>query len=73
VSNTHASVGTNLEIQDGNGGTTFYIVPAAAVYGGATLSFPTPLRQPTTATAIYIKNTTTGASTFASASGYKGA
>lgn len=73
VSNTHATVGTNLEIQDGNGGTTYYIIPAAAVYGGATLTFPTPLRQPTTATAIYVKNTTTGASTFASASGYKGA
>ncbi len=73
VSNTHATVGTNLEIQDGNGGTTYYIIPAAAVYGGATLTFPTPLRQPTTATAVYVKNTTTGASTFASASGYKGA
>ena len=73
VSNTHATVSTNMELQDGNGGTTFYIIPAAAVYGGATISFPAPLRQPTTATAIYIKNTTTGASTFASGSGYKGA
>lgn len=73
VSNTHATVGTNIEIQDGNGGTTIYIIPAAAVYGGATITFPTPLRQPTTATAIYCKNTTTGASTFVSASGYKGA
>ena len=73
VSNTHATVGTNLEIQDGNGGATYYIIPAAAVYGGATLTFPTPLKQPTTATAVYVKNTTTGASTFCSASGYKGA
>lgn len=72
VSNAHATVGTDMIIQDGNGGTTLYNIPAAAVYGGAALTFPTPLRQPTTATAIYIANVTTGASTKASASGYKG-
>lgn len=73
VSNAHATVGTDIVIQDGSGGTTLYTIPAAAVYGGATLSFPTPLRQPTTATAIYCANVTTGASTKVSASGYKGA
>lgn len=73
VSNSHATVGTDIIIQDGSGGTTLYTIPAAAVYGGATLSFPTPLRQPTTATAIYCANVTTGASTKVSASGYKGA
>ena len=45
-----------MEFQDGNGGTTFYTAPAAAVYGGATLTFPTPLRQPTAATALYCKD-----------------
>lgn len=73
VSNAHATVGTDIIIQDGSGGTTLYTIPAAAVYGGAVLTFPTPLRQPTTATAIYCANVTTGASTKASASGYKGA
>lgn len=72
VSNAHATVGTDMIVQDGSGGTTLYTIPAAAVYGGAAISFPVPLRQPTTATAIYIQNVTTGASTKASASGYKG-
>lgn len=72
VSNAHATVGTDVIIQDGSGGTTLYTIPAAAVYGGATLTFPVPLRQPTTATAIFCANVTTGASTKVSASGYKG-
>lgn len=72
VSNSHATVGTDIIIQDGSGGTTLYTIPAAAVYGGAVVTFPTPLRQPTTATAIYCANVTTGASTKVSASGYKG-
>lgn len=72
VSNAHATVGTDIIIQDGSAGTTLYTIPAAAVYGGAVVTFPTPLRQPTTATAIYCANVTTGASTKVSASGYKG-
>lgn len=73
VSCSHATQGTDILIQDGNGGTTLYVIPAAAVYGGAVLTFPVPLRQPTTATAIYCANVTTGSSTKVSASGYKGA
>jgi hypothetical protein len=73
VSNAHATVGTDVVIQDGSGGTTLYVIPAAAVYGGAAISFSTPLRQPTTATALYCANVTTGASTKVSASGYKSA
>lgn len=72
VSNSHATVGTDVVIQDGSGGTTILVVPAAAVYGGAAITFPTPLRQPTTATALYAANVTTGAATKVSASGYKG-
>lgn len=71
-SNSHATVGTDILIQDGNGGTAFYLVPAAALYGGAAVTLPTPLRQPTTATAVYVANVTTGASTRCSLSGYKG-
>lgn len=73
VSNSHATVGTDIIIQDGSGGTTLYVIPAASAFGGAVLTFPTPLRQPTTATAIYCANVTTGANTKVSASGYKGA
>jgi hypothetical protein len=72
VSNSHATVGTDVIIQDGSGGTTLMTIPAAAVYGGAVINLPVPLRQPTTATAIYCANVTTGASTKVSAVGYKG-
>jgi hypothetical protein len=72
VSNAHATVGTDIIIQDGSGGTTLLTIPAAAVYGGAVITLPVPLRQPTTATAIYCANVTTGASTKVSAVGYKG-
>jgi len=71
VSNSHATVGTDVVIQDGSGGATLITIPAAAAYGGAAISFPTPLRQPTAATALYCANVTTGASTKVSASGYK--
>jgi len=72
VSNAHATVGTDVVIQDGSGGTTLMTIPAAAVYGGAVINLPVPLRQPTTATAIFCANVTTGASTKVSAVGYKG-
>ncbi len=71
VSNTHATVLTDVIIQDGSGGTTLYTVPAPAL-SGSVITFPTPLRQPTTATAIFVANVTAGGSTKVSASGYKG-
>lgn len=70
VSNAHATVGTDVVIQDGSGGATLITLPAAAAYGGAAPPFPMPLRQPTAATAIYAANITTGASTKVSISGY---
>ena len=72
ISNAHLTVGTDVVIQDGTDGTTLLTIPAAAVYGGAVITLPTPLRQPTTATAIFCANVTTGASVKASAVGYKG-
>lgn len=72
VSNAHATVGTDVVIQDGSGGTTLLTIPAAAVYGGAVINLPVPLRQHTTNTALYCANVTTGASTKVSAVGYKG-
>ncbi len=71
-SNAHATVGTDIVIQDGNGGTTLLTIPAAAVYGGAVITLPTPLKQPTAATALYCANVTTGASTKVSAVGFTG-
>lgn len=73
VSNSHASVGTDVVIQDGNGGTTLLTIPAAYGYGGAVITLPTPLRQPTANTALYCANVTTGAAVKVSAVGYKGA
>lgn len=73
VTNSHATVATDVALQDGNGGTTFYTIPAAALYGGAAITFNPPLRQPTSNTALYCVNVTTGASTKVSANGFKGA
>ncbi len=72
VSNASATVGTNLLIQDGSSGTTLAVIPAAFGYGGAIATFPVPLRQPTTATGLYVQNETTGASTKATVVGYVG-
>lgn len=72
VTNSHATVGTFVIIQDGSGGTTIYEGYAAPAGGGFSISFPTPLRQPTVATALYCADVTTGANVIVSASGYKG-
>ncbi len=70
VSNSHATVGTDIIIQDGSGGTTLMTIPAAPAYGGAVVTLNPPLRQPTAATALFCANVTTGSSTKVSAVGY---
>lgn len=60
-----------VKIQDGSGGTTLYVIPAPTL-GGSVITFPTPLRQPTTATAIYFAANASMNAVFVSASGYKG-
>jgi hypothetical protein len=70
-SNSHATVGTMILLQDGSGGATLWQAPAAAVFGGAHVVFPTPIRT-TAATALFAANVTTGANTFVSCTGYKG-
>jgi hypothetical protein len=72
-SNSHATVGTNVLVQDGSGGTTLFVIPAAALYGGAVVTFPFPLRQPTTATALYVQNEVTASAVKCSANGFKAA
>lgn len=71
VSNAHATVGTDVVLQDGSGGTTLWTLPAAPAYGGAHAVFPNPLKT-TANTALYAANVTTGASTKISCTGYKG-
>lgn len=78
VSNASITVPTDIVIQDGSGGATLYTVPCPIGTGtgtgtsGGHYVFPTPIRQPTTATAIYVANVTTGSSTKVSMVGYKG-
>lgn len=73
IGNSDTADGTFVELQDGNGGTTFWTLPAGANYGGVSIAFPTPLKQPTSNTALYVKNTTTGANVIVSVVGYTGA
>lgn len=70
-SNSHAAVGTMINLQDGSGGTVLWQAPAAAVYGGAQVTFPTPIKT-TANTGLFAVNATTGANTFVSCTGYKG-
>jgi|GEM_PF-5827310 len=67
-----SATSTYIKIQDGSGGTELYDVPAPAG-GGASLTLPTPLRQPTTATALYFAANASANAIVISASGYKGA
>lgn len=72
-SNSHATVGTDIAVQDGNGGPTIMTIPAAANYQGTPQANMStyPLKQPTPGNALYVANVTTGASTKCSAVGYK--
>lgn len=69
VVNSHATVGTVVEIRDGTT-TVIHRGYAAPAGGGYTVNFPTPLRG-TAATAVNAYNITTGSNTYVSASGYK--
>lgn len=71
ISNSHATVGTDVILQDGNGGTTLGTFPAAALYGGVALNLPVPIKTSAN-TALYAANVTTGASTKVTCYGYKG-
>ena len=71
VSNSHASVGTVIFLQDGSAGTTIYTVPANYGFGGATITFTTPLKVPTAGNGLFCVNGTTGANTYVSAVGFK--
>lgn len=69
VTNSHATVGTSVKIEDGT--TTIYEGYAAPAGGGFSCTFPVPLMG-TAATALNFSCVTTGSSICVSASGYKG-
>lgn len=73
VTNSHATVSTFVTILDGNAGTIIWEGYALAAGGGFVCTFPTPLKQPTTATRLDVKCVTTGANVIASVAGYIGA
>lgn len=69
--NSHATVGTFVNVQDGSGGTTLWTLPAAAVYGGAVVRFQTPVFS-SSGNGIYVVDATTGANVICSGSGFSG-
>lgn len=70
VTNSHATVSTQVDIQDGSGGTVLHRGYALSAGGGWSMTFPTPLRT-TANTGLFAACTTTGANVFVSAAGYK--
>lgn len=72
VTNSHATQGTIVRIQDDTGN-VMWSGYAAPVNGGFTVTFPTPLKSSTTNTKIQAICGTTGASVTVSISGFKSA
>jgi hypothetical protein len=70
-SNTHATVGTMINLQDGSGGAVLWQAPAGPAFNGAAVVFPTPIKT-TANNGLFAVNATTGSSTFVSCTGYKG-
>ncbi len=62
VGNTHASVDTLVDLQDGSGGTVIWTFTAAHNYAGESHTFLLPLKVPTLGNGLYAKDETTGAS-----------
>ena len=70
VNNTHASVDTLVDLQDGSGGTVLWTFSAAHAYGGEAHAFGTPLRVPTVGNGLFAVDETTGASVKVFCNGY---
>jgi hypothetical protein len=69
VTNSDATVGTNVIITDGSGGTTLWEGYAAPAGGGFSCTFPTPLRL-TANTALFADCETTSSEVRVSAAGF---
>lgn len=62
VNNTHASVDTLVDLQDGSGGSVIWTFTAPHGYGGEAHVFNPPLKVPTLGNGLYAVDETTGAS-----------
>ena len=71
-SNSHATVGTFVNVQDGSGGTTLATLAAGINYGGESRSSSIPLAVSTAGNAIYVADVTTGANVICSGTAYSG-
>lgn len=71
-SDSHATVGTDVILQDGSGGTQLWLIPASPNFGGAVQTLPSTIKQPTINTALFVQNVTTGANTKCSVAAFKG-
>ena len=71
VTNSHATVGTFVNITEETSGTVLYTGYAAALGGGFSITLPAPLKVPTAGKALQATCVTTGTNVRASASGYK--
>lgn len=69
ISNTHASVTTMINLQDGSGGATIDEI-VAPFGGGAVITYSTPLKVPTIGNGLFAVNATTGSNTFVSCNGF---
>lgn len=73
VTNAHATTSTVVVVGDGSAATTLTQGYAVAAGGGFAVTFPQPLRQPTTNTSLTCYCVTTGSSIYVSVSGFKSA
>lgn len=71
VTNSHATIGTEVQILDGDTDSLIFSGYAAPLGGGYSLSFPTPLKALTANKQIRVKCVTTGASVIVSTVGFR--
>lgn len=71
INNTHASVDTLVNLQDGSGGTTLWTFVALHGYSGESHTFVPPLKVPTSGNGLFAADVTTGASVIVSCQGFK--
>lgn len=61
-----------VRLQDGSGGSDFWVIPAPKG-GGSTVSFETPIPQPTTNTALYFAESASASTVYVSLVGFQAA
>jgi hypothetical protein len=71
INNTHATVDTLVDLQDGSGGTVLWTFDAPKTYGGESHTFDPPLKVPTSGNGLFAVDETTGASVKIFCQGFK--